>query len=248
MTTFVLLHGAWHGGWCWRRVSDRLEKLGHKVVAPTLTGLGERSHPGHMLADSLTELWASRLMTYRVAEDIDAGMDVKIQHAQCSMAKLYCSEMAWLVADEMVQIRGGRGFETAESLNARGEAPIPAEQMPTGTVIVHPPASPPIEAVALYARVSSGDQKADLERQLGRLASHASRERMLVLRSVSEVGSGLNGHRAKLMRVLADPLVRAIVVEHRDRLVEDLFERLDGGPAGRPTGLNRSHNRVSTRS
>jgi pimeloyl-ACP methyl ester carboxylesterase len=42
--TFVLVHGAYHGGWCWRRVSDLLEKQGHKVFAPTLTGLGERSH------------------------------------------------------------------------------------------------------------------------------------------------------------------------------------------------------------
>src|ERR1700694_2095217 len=42
--TFVLVHGAWHGGWCWRRVADRLERQGHKVFAPTLTGLGERSH------------------------------------------------------------------------------------------------------------------------------------------------------------------------------------------------------------
>jgi pimeloyl-ACP methyl ester carboxylesterase len=42
--TFVLVHGAWHGGWCWRRVSDLLEKKGHKVFAPTMTGLGERSH------------------------------------------------------------------------------------------------------------------------------------------------------------------------------------------------------------
>jgi pimeloyl-ACP methyl ester carboxylesterase len=42
--TFVLVHGAWHGGWCWRRVSDLLEQQGHKVFTPTLTGLGERSH------------------------------------------------------------------------------------------------------------------------------------------------------------------------------------------------------------
>jgi hypothetical protein len=42
--TFVLVHGAWHGGWCWRRVSDLLEKRGHKVFTPTLTGVGERSH------------------------------------------------------------------------------------------------------------------------------------------------------------------------------------------------------------
>ena len=44
MTTFVLVHGAWHGCWCWRRVADLLERRGHKVFAPTLTGLGERSH------------------------------------------------------------------------------------------------------------------------------------------------------------------------------------------------------------
>src|SRR6516225_4830262 len=42
--TFVLVHGAWHGGWCWRRVADVLERQGHKVFTPTLTGLGERSH------------------------------------------------------------------------------------------------------------------------------------------------------------------------------------------------------------
>jgi pimeloyl-ACP methyl ester carboxylesterase len=42
--TFVLIHGAWVGGWYWRRVSDLLEKNGHKVFSPTLTGLGERSH------------------------------------------------------------------------------------------------------------------------------------------------------------------------------------------------------------
>ena len=65
---------------------------------------------GHMLADSLTELWAARLMTYRLAENIDAGVDVKIQHAQCSMVKLFASEMAGRVADRAVQIFGGRGY------------------------------------------------------------------------------------------------------------------------------------------
>jgi pimeloyl-ACP methyl ester carboxylesterase len=42
--TFVLVHGAWHGGWCWVRVAERLRKGGHAVFTPTLTGLGERSH------------------------------------------------------------------------------------------------------------------------------------------------------------------------------------------------------------
>lgn len=42
--TFVLIHGTWHGGWCWRRVADALEKKGHKVYAPSLTGVADRSH------------------------------------------------------------------------------------------------------------------------------------------------------------------------------------------------------------
>jgi len=41
---FVLVHGAWHGGWCWRRVADLLTARGHRVFTPTLSGLGERSH------------------------------------------------------------------------------------------------------------------------------------------------------------------------------------------------------------
>jgi alkylation response protein AidB-like acyl-CoA dehydrogenase len=64
----------------------------------------------HMLADSITELWAARLMTYELAKNVDRGLDVKIQHAQCSMAKLYASEMAGRVADRAVQIFGGRGY------------------------------------------------------------------------------------------------------------------------------------------
>jgi pimeloyl-ACP methyl ester carboxylesterase len=42
--TFVLVHGAFHGGWCWRPVAEGLRRLGHRVFAPTLTGLGERQH------------------------------------------------------------------------------------------------------------------------------------------------------------------------------------------------------------
>lgn len=41
---FVLVHGAWHGGWCWRTVADILRNRGHNVTAPTQTGLGERAH------------------------------------------------------------------------------------------------------------------------------------------------------------------------------------------------------------
>ncbi len=44
MATFVLVHGAWHGSWCWTRVRSALRKIGHEVFTPTLTGVGERSH------------------------------------------------------------------------------------------------------------------------------------------------------------------------------------------------------------
>jgi pimeloyl-ACP methyl ester carboxylesterase len=50
--TFVLIHGAWHGGWCWRSVLERLRAKGHRAFAPTLTGLGERRH----LLEAVTSL------------------------------------------------------------------------------------------------------------------------------------------------------------------------------------------------
>lgn len=62
------------------------------------------------LADSTTELWAARLMTYQTAREIDAGVDVKLSHAHCSMVKLYASEMAYRAADRAVQTFGGRGY------------------------------------------------------------------------------------------------------------------------------------------
>ncbi len=49
--TFVLVHGAFHGGWCWKRVADVLRSRGHHVTTPTQTGLGERSH---LLSESIT--------------------------------------------------------------------------------------------------------------------------------------------------------------------------------------------------
>jgi pimeloyl-ACP methyl ester carboxylesterase len=44
VATFVLVHGAWHGGWCWRKLQPLLEREGHQVLTPTLTGLGDRAH------------------------------------------------------------------------------------------------------------------------------------------------------------------------------------------------------------
>jgi len=70
----------------------------------------------------------------------------------------------------------------------------------------------------LYARVSSADQKADLDRQVARLAAFAAEKGIQVAKVVAEVGSGLEGHRKGLISVLRSPEYGIIVVEHRDRL------------------------------
>lgn len=78
----------------------------------------------------------------------------------------------------------------------------------------------------LYARVSSHDQKPDLDRQVARLSTWAADSGLLVSAVVSEVGSGLNGKRKKLARILSDPTATTIVVEHRDRLARFGVEHL----------------------
>ena len=56
MATFLFVHGAWHGGWCWKAVEARLRALGHATHAPTLTGLGERTHLAHPGVDADTHV------------------------------------------------------------------------------------------------------------------------------------------------------------------------------------------------
>ena len=72
--------------------------------------LSEKQAIQFMIADSATELWAARLMTFEAAEAHDRGEDLKQLHNRCSMVKLYVSEMANRVADRAVQIFGGRGY------------------------------------------------------------------------------------------------------------------------------------------
>jgi putative resolvase len=95
--------------------------------------------------------------------------------------------------------------------------PVPFRRLPSGTILVDVAAASD-ERVVLYARVSSRDQRSDLDRQVSRLTEWATDAGWEVGQVVAEVGSGLNGKRAKLSRILSDPSVSVIVVEHRDRL------------------------------
>lgn len=124
----------------------------------------------------------------------------------------------------------GISYKTAWRWVRQGKMPVPFEQTPTGTILVKEPEATS-RAVALYARVSSADQKADLDRQIARLVAYASEQGWAVTRVVSEIGSGLNGRRSKLMRLLSDPKVTTIVVEHRDRLMRFGFEYVEAALA-----------------
>ncbi len=100
----------------------------------------------------------------------------------------------------------------------RGTLPVPARQLATGTILVTLPARPSVTTAAIYARVSSHDQRHELDRQVARLTAWAGRRGYAVSATETEVGSGLTARRRRLMRLLADPEVRTIIVEHRDRL------------------------------
>jgi len=108
--------------------------------------------------------------------------------------------------------------------------PVPFRRLPSGTILVDVAAAGD-ERVVLYARVSSHDQRADLDRQLARLTEWAADVGMQVGQVVAEVGSGLNGKRPKLARILSDPSATVIVVEHRDRLARFGTEHLDAALA-----------------
>ncbi|MFE4255093.1 IS607 family transposase [Streptomyces sp. NPDC056910] len=114
--------------------------------------------------------------------------------------------------------RNGVHYQTAWTWAKEGRMPVPVRQTPSGTWLVDEPASEVSGRVVAYCRVSSADQELDLDRQVARVVQGATGLGLPVAEVVTEVGSGLNGRRRKLHRVLSDPQAVVIVVEHRDRL------------------------------
>jgi putative resolvase len=116
--------------------------------------------------------------------------------------------------------------KTAYRWFREGTLPVPARRV--GRLILVGPDLKPVVAgmVAAYCRVSSANQRDDLEHQVGRVVAGATGLGLLVGQVVSEVGSGMIGHRRTLTKVLSDPAVTIIVVEHRDRMTRFGFEHL----------------------
>lgn len=123
--------------------------------------------------------------------------------------------------------RSGVHYQTAWSWAKEGRMPVPVVQTPSGTWLVTEPAPQAAGRVVVYCRVSSGDRSADLERQVARTVQGATSQGLAVAGVVTEVGSSVDGRRRKLHRLLADPDVGTIVVEHRDRLARFGVEHLE---------------------
>ena len=132
------------------------------------------------------------------------------------------------------------GFDKATTarLHKQGKLPpeLQVETLPTGRHFVIVPPDNNGRCV-VYARVSSADQKDDLDRQVGRVVEWATGQGHRPDEVVKEIGSGLNGHRSRLRRLVADPLVKTIVVEHRERLCRFGFEYLEASLLGRGASI-----------
>ena len=149
--TFVLIHGAWHGGWCWRRVADRLEAKGHKVFAPSLTGLADRSHLLSMSVNLDTHITdIANLFKWEDIKDV------------CLVAHSYggwpCSGALEQIGDRVSSIvwvdaflpnDGERGFDFANEFSRKALQEALAKNEPGRN-------SPPAK---FFAVISEADQK-----------------------------------------------------------------------------------------
>jgi predicted site-specific integrase-resolvase len=117
----------------------------------------------------------------------------------------------------------GVSYRTAWRMWKRGE--LKAVQLPSGTVIVDN-STPNIQGVVIYARVSSAENKSNLESQAERLTRYCEAKGYQITGIVKEVGSGVNDNRKKLIKLLNEDDYHLIVVEHKDRLTRVGFNYL----------------------
>ena len=101
-----------------------------------------------------------------------------------------CSELLFMQLANWAR-QQGLSYRTAGNMFKQGTLPVPAIQLATATIILQTDQPAPLQGVALYARVSSSDQKTDLQAQLGRLRAYAASEHLPVTRTYTETGSGL---------------------------------------------------------
>lgn len=118
----------------------------------------------------------------------------------------------------------GISYRTAHRMWKRGE--LNGYQLPTGTIILETPSSS-VKGVVIYARVSSAENKDNLESQAERLIRYCEAKGYQITKVIKEVGSGVNDKRRKLSKLLNQDDYHLIVVEHKDRLTRVGFNYLE---------------------
>ncbi|HEY9573226.1 MAG TPA: alpha/beta fold hydrolase [Pusillimonas sp.] len=180
--TFVLVHGAWHGGWCWSRVAALLRAAGHTVFTPTLTGLGERSHL--LNADITLQTFVDDIVNVLTWEDLNDV--ILVGH---SFAGLVITGVADAMPERLRELVYLDAFILESGISTFDTLPVElvvklrsAAQQQSGTVAALPPPKP--KSLALF----EPDDIAFVER---RLTPHPLRSYETALQLRQPVGNGL---------------------------------------------------------
>jgi putative resolvase len=168
------------------------------------------------------------------AVDVDAGgsrVPVVPRHIKFLLKNVFiCDHICQMKLSEWAK-KQGVSYRTVLRWFHGGTLPVEAEQMYTGTIIVKVETVLEHKKTALYARVSSSDQKPNLDSQVVRLTQFAVEQKLSIEEVITEIGWAMNGKRPKLLKLLRDQSVKIIVVEHRDRLIRFGFEYLEASLA-----------------
>jgi pimeloyl-ACP methyl ester carboxylesterase len=121
MATFVLIHGAWHGGWCWWKVAPLLRAQGHDVLTPSLTGLGEREHLARLMPPAMLNLDLHVRDITQVLESNDLRDVILVAHAYAGMVVTGAAEVCPERLGALVFVNGvvpGDGEAMVDQLEA----------------------------------------------------------------------------------------------------------------------------------
>jgi pimeloyl-ACP methyl ester carboxylesterase len=223
--TFVLVHGAWHGGWCWRRVADRLHSGGHVVFAPTLTGLGERVHlmrAGIDLKTHITDVvnvmkW-ERLTDVVLCGHSYGGMiisGVADQMADAIRSIVFLDAFVPKNGEAMRDLTSAAVRQTAQAAMALGDIGIPPR--PAEAFGVNPADRAWVDALCVPQPIGTFTDKVVLSGALNRIP------RKSYVRAASYVNPGFD---RALAAANADPSWRTYQVPCGHDVMVDMPERL----------------------
>ena len=195
--TIVLVHGAWHGGWCWSRVQARLLAAGHRVFTPTLTGLGERRH-----------LMSSAITLETHVQDICNLMRFERLTDVCLVGHSYAGMVISRVAEEMERDISSFVFLDA-FVPENGETPLD---------LVTPHVQADIRAAIGRGEISRAAPPASYSDMLeGRLPNHGEPVDALQTRGILLDGSTDQGENRLLLQIFSETMLGPVFFEFIQR-------------------------------